>query len=1354
MSAARRLTSEAGHSKFKAGVLAAAVLLAAGWYYLLFSFMAENKASSSGELLLNGSGAAEQVKGSPVMAALVDYFGSYLYLVPLILIYLGYVFYKTPMKLKNLDLFKAGLFFLGFDLSALGFCTLLSASADAGGILGDFFALYLGTAFSDVVSILIALGAALGGVYLMGGQTLLSATEALGAKICSRFVKDEEDDGKTKASQAQEDKSKARLRTLKLKDLIPGKKNAASGSDAEAADAEPAGKEDEAQEGLYDAVTSAFNLKNGYKNEARHEKREPNFGDAGGQDVNPKNFVQGLRAADAPAPGRTEPQFAQNPASYAGTAPAGAAAQEQGAAEAPSFTREAFTRNRPTVTPAEREDLVGRGQNQYQENAAPAFNQSRAGAAPFAGQGAGSSMQGQTAAGHPSYQQQGLRPGSFVSYEEANRGRAATSTDPFSGQPGAGSYPGAGQAEQGYAQETQPEENPGPRTIIKDSRQQAAPQAAAAQPQEQEPREQGAATHIFRTPEPAPQPQEMVEDDDPDAVKTIITHQEAQAQVEMPPEEEGVATLITHHVPESQPREIKPDNEVHSYIFRHEGTDLTADPEQLDFVPAHQVGKDPNVIDFNDYQTAAPSFEVEGSVQGLTPHSAVDNKIYGEDAPLRPHDKFISEKDLPSSYREASRGVFETDKNSLNEIKKRIEQSIRTPDDDSMEAQEERLKEGLAAVEREVRAAQENFGVQVKALTDPRGQAQEKAPAIGLVKEQAPARSTASSLADPATQGPVPAAATGANPGAQPAQVSSQALPAPAPQAPVQAQTISGGYDRQGMPNAAGTCSQGTNQAGQGSPAPGFIGGAHNSSASKLPSYVNQTEQASQARSTARRVILSNVTTPGRTAGSWRPSLDILKTSYEDSTVPAADLERMANSIDQFLQSFKVPGRVESYVSGPVVTRYDIRLEPGVSSSKINSLSLDMCRALLVASVRVIEVIPNTPYVGVEVPNEHRKIIYLGNILRSDEFLHSKALLPIMLGVSITGKPLVADLAKAPHLLICGTTGSGKSVGLHSLIVSLIMKLSPEELRLVLIDPKRVEFSLYQDLPHLITPVISDVDKAAPALRWCVEEMERRYRLLELMNVRNIADYNRCIAEAEERGEVVYDPAWSPEMGGTPPVLKRVPMLVIAVEEYADLMLQSKGSKKNDLSSENCINRLAAKARAAGIHLILATQSPRSDVITGVIRSNIPSRLAFTVQANVDSRLIIEESGAEKLLGYGDMLVKFLGFQNGQLFRAHGPLVENSEIMQITQEWRAHYGDPEYIEGVSDIEPEENEVEELPGAGQLDKLFDHAAAYARDYFERKHKNPSISDFQSNLGVGYPRAKKIYAQLVREGVLTD
>lgn len=1335
MSAARRLTSEAGHSKFKAGVWAAAVLLAAGWYCLLFSFRAENKASSSGELLLNGSGAAEQVKGSPVMAALVDYFGAYLYLVPLILVYLGYVFYKTPMRLRNLDLFKAGLFFLGFDLSALGICTLLSASSDAGGILGDFFAMYLGTAFSPALSVLIAMGAALGGICLMGGQTLLNAAEALGAKICSVIFKDEKDEDKSNAPKSKDEKSKTRFGTLKLKDLIAGKKNA----DADAAAGQPkdGGQgEGDVQDELYDSVASAFNLKNGYKNEARHEKREPNFGDVPRQDGKAQNFAPGLSATDAGEPIRSGPHFAQETGSYAGSASGDYAAKE-GVQEsgAPAFSSSSFTRNQPRFTPDDREDLTGAGRYPYQESR----NQ---------GAGAASALGAEALTqGHSSAEQPDLRPGSFVSYAQANQAGSNSSLDPFLGHENAGGYPRAGDAREDFAKDLQ-DENQGPSTIINDSRQQAAPQEPAPKAP---PQEQGAATHIFRSPkQEVPQAPQSIEDDDPNAVRTIITHQEAQAQVALPPEDDGVATLITHHVPDPAPQEeAEPDNEVHSYIFRNEGTkvsDLNAEPEKLDFVPGHQVGKDPNVIDFNDYQAAAPSFEVEGSVQGLTPHSAVDNKIYGEDAPLRPHSRYISEKDLPSSYREASRGVFETDKNSLSEIKKRIEQSISTSDDDSIKEQEEKLKEGLAAVEREIRAAQENFGGQVKALTAPRGQDESQEPSQ--------AQPDPASFAGSATQGLTPAqqASSVLSQSAQDVDQSSQALPAPLPStSPVQPQVAQGGYMMQGTQNALGT------QSLTGDSLPesrGFLGGAHNSSSSKLPSYVTPSEQSSQQGSSLRRVTLSNVTTPQRTAGSWRPPLDILKTSHEDSTVPAADLERMAKSIDQFLQSFKVQGRVESYVSGPVVTRYDIRLDPGVSSSKINSLSLDMCRALLVASVRVIEVIPNTPYVGVEVPNEHRKIIYLGNILRSDEFMHSKALLPIMMGVSITGRPLVADLAKAPHLLICGTTGSGKSVGLHSLIVSLIMKLSPEELRLVLIDPKRVEFSLYQDLPHLITPVISDVDKAAPALRWCVEEMERRYRLLELMNVRNIADYNRCITEAEERGEVVYDPAWSPEMGGTPPVLKRVPMLVIAVEEYADLMLQSKGSKKNDLSSENCINRLAAKARAAGIHLILATQSPRSDVITGVIRSNIPSRLAFTVQANVDSRLIIEESGAEKLLGYGDMLVKFLGFQNGQLFRAHGPLVENSEIMHITQEWRAHYGDPEYIEGVSDIEPEENELEELPGAGQLDKLFDHAAAYARDYFERKHKNPSISDFQTNLGVGYPRAKKIYGQLVREGVLND
>lgn len=533
----------------------------------------------------------------------------------------------------------------------------------------------------------------------------------------------------------------------------------------------------------------------------------------------------------------------------------------------------------------------------------------------------------------------------------------------------------------------------------------------------------------------------------------------------------------------------------------------------------------------------------------------------------------------------------------------------------------------------------------------------------------------------------------------------------------------------------------------------GFFGKPQNSSASNLPSYIKPEEEKKAA------AALSTVTVPHHSFGSWRPSFDLLTPSHNVKVTSPEDLEQMAGKINSCLASFKIKAQVARYNVGPIITRYDLMLAPGTKTATIINLSQDLCRELMVRSVRVVSNIPGTQFVGLEIPNPHRKMITLRDMADAGAFNRAKGTLPICLGSSVTGEPVMVDLAAAPHLLISGTTGSGKSAGLNCFLISLLMQKSPEELRLILIDPKRIEFSLYNNLPHLITPVISDVaEKTSAALRWCIDEMERRYALIEAIGVRKISEYNELIEEARASGRRVYDPAWTADMGGEPPVLAPLPSIVIVIEEYADLLAQTSGRKKNvENSPEMCINRLAAKARAAGMHIILATQTPRADVVTGVIKANMPSRVAFTVQSKLDSTIILDEQGAEKLLGYGDMLCKFTGVNGGQTFRAHGAFLSNDDVERVVEAWKEHGGEPDYIEGVTELPEEENDGDDFssePKVVQLDKLFDQAAAYTREHYARKQKYPSISDFQSTFGVGYPRAKKIVAQLIREGVMED
>ena len=497
-------------------------------------------------------------------------------------------------------------------------------------------------------------------------------------------------------------------------------------------------------------------------------------------------------------------------------------------------------------------------------------------------------------------------------------------------------------------------------------------------------------------------------------------------------------------------------------------------------------------------------------------------------------------------------------------------------------------------------------------------------------------------------------------------------------------------------------------------------------------------------------------TSPSKIYGEWRPSFDLLEQSPSQEQVSTEEISEKSARIDKFMSDFGVKAKVEQTVSGPVITRYDIRLEAGIKSKTIVNLETDMQRSLMSRNINIIEVVPGTPYVGIEVPNDKRQMIRLGDIIDSEEFVHSKAKLPMCLGVDTVGNPVVADLADAPHLLIAGTTGSGKSAGLNSMLVSLLFARSPAELRLIMVDPKTVEFSQYQNLPHLLTPIITDPDSTVASLAWLIKEMERRYKLLSFMNLSKISQLNDFIKEKNLLGEKVYDPMWCQNTIGIPPELKPVPYIVLVIDEFADLMAVASVTRKKDGNTpEALIARLTAKARAAGIHLILATQTPRADIVTGAIKANMPSHIAYTVQNSMESRIVLDETGAEKLLGNGDMLVKYQQLNRSQMFRAQGPFTSNQDVEKVVSSWIQQAGEPEYVEGITESEEEESSESEDNDSStqQLDAKFDQVVEYARSYCS-SNKRLSVSELQTAFGFGYNRARKIHRQMQAQQIIDD
>ncbi len=471
------------------------------------------------------------------------------------------------------------------------------------------------------------------------------------------------------------------------------------------------------------------------------------------------------------------------------------------------------------------------------------------------------------------------------------------------------------------------------------------------------------------------------------------------------------------------------------------------------------------------------------------------------------------------------------------------------------------------------------------------------------------------------------------------------------------------------------------------------------------------------------------------------PSLELLDPPEPTSTKGGfsnAKLEEMSRDVEARLKDFGIDVQVVAVHPGPVITRFEMQLAPGIKVSRISSLAKDLARSLSVVSVRIVEVIPGKPVVGLELPNDDRETVHLSEILSSHQYEQIKSPVALALGKDIAGHPVIVDLAKMPHLLVAGTTGAGKSVGINAMLIGLLYKSTPKHVRFILVDPKMLELSIYEKIPHLLTPVVTDMKEAANALRWCVAEMERRYRLMSSLGVRNLIGFNNKVSEAIKQGNPIPNPAWQDD-NLEAMTLDTLPYIVVVIDEYADMMMVV-GKKVEQL-----IARIAQKARAAGIHLILATQRPSVDVITGLIKANVPTRIAYQVSSKIDSRTIMDQGGAEQLLGHGDML--YLPPGTSVPVRVHGAFVSDDEVHRVVDDWRQR-GEPQYIEAIiaSNQLGEGEEGGEDTG-GEKDPLYDQAVQIVTS-----SRRATISSIQRRLKIGYNRAARLVEEMENAGIV--
>ncbi len=1272
-------------SRVRIIVMILAVLAAVYAWYGLISFNSAEHNALTGEIVLGSNGTAlnHAYNGSPVTAFILDYFGACSYLLPFVVIYLGYVLITGPYSLRRIDFFHVGLRLLGFNCLVIGLTALCSflfyfGATGGGGVLGDFLGLLLGTVLPDSLIPVAALLVVLAGICLITTRSPLWYCDTLGGLVTSLIgIKDkagevqEEDDfeitqidrttGRPLDSQAEQSglNNPASMEPAPAEPLKPQPQSPAAAPVFGSAVNGSTGSE--AQSGSAESAAMAAENPGGSRHRARTgrgDRHEPSFGDAFGLNNGQEGTAGAGAGAAQPAP--AVPPFGAAPLNAGQNGGSSGAGAQSVQSVQPSVPEQPAPARSPLFQGLGGPVGGGAGAAPVQQpEAAPV--QIKPAPAPSSRPAAGAE-----AAGAAGFKPAGVQPREIT--PDPNDQRPDTIVT-------AGYDPHLPPApvKQVYGDDTD--------TIVTDYVPPAPP--VQVEPEPAEPEEEAAETAAGE-----------------EEISTIITEGSGRSSVpaaggffaqamedkkkkEQQAEEE-ITTIVTstpeHLVHPQQNPEVpaSPSPAAVREPFIPVDPFAPAVPATGHSLPGDQLPPEAGVPDFTGYAQ-------DGGLSAAVPAGAVppdDPNVINFTDYNNGGIPAMSEDELPQSFIPLP-----------SEEEKPDEPFLRSPGRPSPSEKDPSYQQGLRAT---------------RGVFDNRG------PVQPVVIRSAP-------LAEPPREEEAP-------------------------------QSVDEGTVEIELPDLN------DGSTGGGNP-PAFIG-QHNSNASNLPSYMaqGQLDADPEVPATVMPTMKPSqtlVSAPTRSYGPWRPGVELLTSSPAGEGTTLDEVLELQNKINLFMQNFSIRARVAQYVVGPVIIRFDLQLEPGIKSATIANLENDLCRALLVATVRVVSVVPGTPYVGIEVPNPRRKLITLRDVAEQPEFTESRAQLPVCLGSSITGDPVVFDLATAPHLLVAGTTGSGKSAGLNTMLLSLLLRLSPEELRLILIDPKRLEFSTYDNLPHLITPVITDIeDKVMPALRWCIEEMERRYALLTMVGVRKLSEYNALVERSAAAGRPLTDPKWSPEMGGRPDLLRRLPSIVVVVEEFADLMAQFSGRRKSGDSPETAISRLAAKSRAAGIYLVMATQTPRAEVVTGPIRANIPSRLAFKVISRTESSIILDEGGAEKLLGNGDMLCKILSL-GSQTLRVHGAYSSNEDVANIVSAWKEHGGLPEYVDEIGEEAVEEEEpAEEVSAAPKLDPLFDQAAAFARDYYAKKQKAPPISDFQTQFGVGYPRAKRLMAQLVREGVVED